>query len=192
MKQPQTRYSRILVALVCIAIVSTVLQMKIAGTSRPTRAATIQRLSSLEARYAGVDRKPIRLRRNSRNQITELRFYLEGSDLVIDNDFLRSLSLLPALKKLIVFHSDIDDDGLRTIREFPQLTHLTINHCSITDDGLQHLRGLTSLRHIQFFGTSVSREESQRLHATIPQCRILDCWCCGCMSIEPVNDHKGR
>ena len=98
------------------------------------------------------------------------------------------LTALPSLKTLIIFHSNIDDGGLRAIRRMPELRQLIINHAPITGLGLKQIQGLHNLQRVQFFGTKVTRDEALELHATIPRCEILDSWCCGCMTIEPIHD----
>jgi hypothetical protein len=56
----------------------------------------------------------------------------------------------------------------------------------ITDAGLERLRHLRHLQVLDIEHTAVTYEAAQTLHRDhLPQCRITDNWCCGCMTIEP-------
>ena len=175
------------VASAIVAILPMAMLMFAISLHRHEQVATLDLLASLESRLDSAEHGTLKVRRNDKGEIQEVRLYLKGSGLSVGNEFLEAMTSLPFLRKLIVFHSGIDDDGLRAIRRMPQLEELAINYAPITDTGLKQLRGLGRLRQVQFFGADVTRDGARKLHSTIPMCEILDCWCCGCMTIEPRN-----
>jgi hypothetical protein len=66
------------------------------------------------------------------------------------------------------------------------LQTLGVSGVRITDAGLTHLRHLRHLQVLDIAGTLITLEAAEELHRDyLPQCRITDNWCCGCLAIEP-------
>lgn len=91
-----------------------------------------------------------------------------------------------ALKTLRVDGLGFGDELMTELIAAQDLEYLGVSGLPITDAGIEVLRHLKHLQVLDIAGTSVSFEAAETLHRDyLPQCRITDNWCCGCMSIEP-------
>ncbi|QDV18406.1 Leucine Rich repeats (2 copies) [Gimesia panareensis] len=96
---------------------------------------------------------------------------------------LKHLTQLPHLKYLELDNFDITDEGLSYISTFRELESLSLLNAQITNAGLLQLRRLEHLKKLNFYGSKIDMDTAEELHRFIPQCRIEDNWCCGCMTI---------
>ncbi|MFN0195550.1 MAG: hypothetical protein ACKVT0_02315 [Planctomycetaceae bacterium] len=135
---------------------------------------------------------PVQIVKNKAGAIREVRLYLEDEEFTVHNDFIQKMTRLPSLEKLIIVQSKIDNDGLRSIRKMSSLKMLAIQNSPITDRGLRHLVGLANLEQVGFYQTGVTYEYVRKFHEQIPHIEFLDCWCCGCMSFDPITRQSAR
>ncbi|NNE00874.1 MAG: hypothetical protein HKN47_26465 [Pirellulaceae bacterium] len=189
MSRPMKAWKNLFAMLAVACVIAWIVQMR-RQPSRHQRALAL--LDTIESVSNSSQRRALRVVRDDRGEIQEVRLYLDGTDMPFGNDELRTLSALPSLEKLVIFDSQISDGGLSVIRAMPRLQTIAINNAPITDAALRHLEHLHSLRQAQFKGTSVSHAAATQLHATIPGCQILDSWCCGCMTIEAANNSQPK
>ena len=97
---------------------------------------------------------------------------------------LKHLTQLPHLKHLELDNYGITDEGLGYISTCRELESLSLLNSQITNAGLLQLRRLEHLKKLNFYGSKIDMSTAQELHRSIPQCRIEDNWCCGCMTID--------
>ncbi|MHB8974708.1 MAG: leucine-rich repeat domain-containing protein [Pirellulaceae bacterium] len=90
------------------------------------------------------------------------------------------------LKTLRVDGLGFGDELMMEVSAAKHLEYLGVAGLPITDAGLERLRHLRHLQVLDIEHTAVTYEAAQTLHRDyLPQCRITDNWCCGCMTIEP-------
>ena len=99
---------------------------------------------------------------------------------------LRPVIRRTALTTLRVDTLGFGDELMREFSAAKNLQYLGLSGLRITDAGLTHLQHLQHLQLLDITGTLVTLDAAQSLHRDyLPQCRITDNWCCGCMAIEP-------
>ncbi|MBN72946.1 MAG: hypothetical protein CME32_27135 [Gimesia sp.] len=96
---------------------------------------------------------------------------------------LKQLQNLPHLKGLDLNGFPVTDEGLGYLGQCRTLERLELNNAPITNAGLLQLRHLSHLKKLSFYGSKIDMDTAVELHRFIPQCRIEDNWCCGCMTI---------
>ena len=96
---------------------------------------------------------------------------------------LKQLQNLPHLKGLDLNGFPVTDEGLGYLGQCRTLERLDLNNAPITNAGLLQLRHLEHLKRLNFYGSKIDMDTAEELHRFIPQCRIEDNWCCGCMTI---------
>jgi hypothetical protein len=91
-----------------------------------------------------------------------------------------------ALRTLRVDGLGFGDELMAELVAATNLQYLGVSGLPITDAGLEHVRHLKHLRVLDIVGTAVTYDAAARLHRDyLPQCRITDNWCCGCLAFEP-------
>ncbi len=78
-----------------------------------------------------------------------------------------------------------DDELMKEMTTARDLRCLEVSGLPITDVGIRQLHHLKHLQLLDIAGTLVTIDAARSLHRSLPQCRITDNWCCGCMAIEP-------
>ncbi len=112
------------------------------------------------------------------DQVEPLRFRV---------DTLKELIRLPHLNAIYLDGWAINDEALISLGKIDSLEILSLNSTVITNSGLMHLRRLSNLKNLHFYGAPIDIDVAIQLHKFIPECRIEDNWCCGCMTIDPVE-----
>lgn len=112
---------------------------------------------------------------------------LVGAKVTFTNDGLQHVARLPNLRVLSLNNVPVTDAGLSRLKNLQTLESLSLAKTHVTDAGLVYLRGLPRISNLCFDGTKVSYDAATELHRLIPQCRISDNWCCGCMAFSPVG-----
>lgn len=107
---------------------------------------------------------------------------------------LEFLNELPNLKILYVDFWGLGDEALEYLSRLENLQSLSIRDKAdqgsgipISEPALLKLRHLPNLKSLDFQGTATSIQAAERLHEFLPDCYITDNWCCGCLSIGPLQ-----
>jgi len=107
---------------------------------------------------------------------------------------LQELTRLPHLKALYLDYWGLGDEALEYLSHLQNLESLSIGDKAdrgsgipISEPALLKLRHLTKLKSLNFYGTTTSIQAAERLHEFLPDCYMTDNWCCGCMSIGPLE-----
>lgn len=95
-----------------------------------------------------------------------------------------------ALEHVDLFQTPVTDEACRSLGQLPNLTTLLLASTQVTSDGLRHLQPARRLSEMVVprdvdFGQLIAVHRQY-----LPQCRIDDCWCCGCMTLVPYGVGK--
>ena len=107
-----------------------------------------------------------------------LKVFTKLSSLHLDNTQITDAGLeyLKGFAELRILHLDhthITGSGLEHLRGMTNLEQLYLTNTPVSDAGLEHLRGMTELERIYLFGcTHITEQGINRLHETIPRCKI--------------------
>jgi hypothetical protein len=72
------------------------------------------------------------------------------------NPELKGLAIVPELRHLTLWFSDVSDDRMARVARLPNLQSLDIMSTPITDEGLRHLAGMTSLTKLNVSYTKIT------------------------------------
>lgn len=101
------------------------------------------------------------------------------------------LGRIATLRVLNLASTQLSDAGLAHIGRLTDLESFNVNRTKVTENGLKHLEGMTKLTF--FLPThSISYDAAEAFQQYVPNCRIGDAWCCGCLEIEPLAKRQLR
>lgn len=81
----------------------------------------------------------------------------------IDGDYLKYLSEMPKLKKLLIRDTSIVSADLKWLTAIESLDHLEILYSPIDDSAINTLEGLSVWKSMRLFGTDISYEQGEAL-----------------------------
>lgn len=81
----------------------------------------------------------------------------------IDGDYLKYLSEMPKLKKLLIRDTSIVSADLKWLTGIESLDHLEILYSPIDDSAINTLEGLSVWKSMRLFGTDISYEQGEAL-----------------------------
>ena len=101
------------------------------------------------------------------------------SENMLDNNGLKTLSLLTELRDLNLRENSFDNDGMRYIGELTKITSLNIVYNKVTSSGIAFLSRMVNLRDFNVGYTHIGNEGVLEIVAQIPHIRNLDICSCG-------------
>lgn len=97
---------------------------------------------------------------------------------------LGDIQRLPAIESLELRISKVDGHVLATLSRMKSLKSLAIttkrSRWTATQPEFLELSGLKSLRILSMKSWYVTESDAKQLQLSLPECTILDAWCCGC------------